>query len=97
MKLQIGFVFLALCVWQFNDTIREQVDTFCVKQSDTPKYVVHVMEESVSKKNRQAALTAKRLRTLFTEEPCQKTCRRLPESRNRRYYLEKNSARTLDT
>ena len=36
--------FVCMCVRQSNDDIRRnQVDTSCVKQLDTPKYLVHVL------------------------------------------------------
>ena len=45
---------LCVCVLQAYDNIRrKQVDTSCVKQSDIPKYVVHVLGGAVSKKYRQ--------------------------------------------
>ena len=44
---------VSLCVYvrQPNDNIRrKQVGISCVKQSGTPKYVVYVLREAVSKK-----------------------------------------------
>ena len=50
-----------MCVWQYNGNIRrKKVDTSCVKQSDKPKYVAHVLREAVPKNK---SITTTRLST----------------------------------
>ena len=45
---------VVLSVWQCDGDIKKkQVGTSCVKQSDTPKYVIHVLGGVVSNKYRQ--------------------------------------------
>ena len=87
VKLQISFVFfVCVCMWQSDDDIRrKQVDTSSVKQSDKPKYVVHVSGEVVSKKYRQHYNDTPKYVMHVLGGAVSKTYRRLSESKNYRH------------
>ena len=72
-----------------NDSIRKKpVDTFCVKQSGTPKYIVHLLRGAASKKYRQEYdYDTPKYVIHVLGGAVSKTYRRLPDSRKYRKIL----------
>ena len=86
-------------MWQSNDIIRrKQVETFCVKQSDTLKYIARVLGGAVSK-NIDNTIFTTALRTWYTRVPrtrvlggaVSKRYIRFHESRNHLYVITTSS------